>query len=62
MPRGIQFDDHSCGIITINTIEHGVLGVILWLPQRKIMERVKWFVRLARGMQTKDDDIDQAEV
>ncbi|KAL6306599.1 hypothetical protein BKA93DRAFT_824116 [Sparassis latifolia] len=43
LTHGIQQDDFSCGVCTVNAITHAVFGDPLWTVQHKGLERVQWF-------------------
>ncbi|PPR06307.1 hypothetical protein CVT24_001091 [Panaeolus cyanescens] len=40
-----QSDSFSCGIITLNAIEHALSGEPLWTDAKATFERLKWFLR-----------------
>jgi len=44
---GRQTDGHSCGVCTINAIEHAILGVPLFAPEDRLSLRVRYFVEAA---------------
>ncbi|PPR04603.1 hypothetical protein CVT24_011759 [Panaeolus cyanescens] len=43
--HAIQSDSVSCGIITLNTIEHALCEEPLWTSTKTTFERLKWFLR-----------------
>jgi len=47
LAHAVQDDTFSCGIITINTIEHAIFGRALWEHNCSSKERLAWFKRLA---------------
>jgi hypothetical protein len=55
MAHGRQLDWHSCGIIAPNTIAHAVMGTPLWEQRHYILERIRWFVRLASNKKRMDE-------
>ncbi|GLB37775.1 hypothetical protein LshimejAT787_0408260 [Lyophyllum shimeji] len=46
--HGIQLDSYSCGILVANTIAYAVFAAPLWFARRAILERLEWFIRLAK--------------
>jgi len=53
LPHAVQEDSFSCGIITLNTLEHAIFSRSLWEPPRAVEERLRWFSRLAETVKTK---------
>lgn len=51
LPHAIQEDSFSCGIITLNTLEHAISKRPLWETQRAVEERLRWFSRLAQSVE-----------
>ncbi|KAI0669608.1 hypothetical protein C8Q78DRAFT_977184 [Trametes maxima] len=46
LAHGLQEDGYSCGICTVNTIEHALFGTELFTHQRRRSLRVRYFNRL----------------
>lgn len=51
--HGSQNDTYSCGLVTVNTIAHHVLGEPLWTPTTALTYRLKWFSALKEGLESK---------
>lgn len=49
MIHGVQKDSYNCGIIAPNTVEVQVFGDPVWTESNQVLERVKWFIRLAKS-------------
>ncbi|KAI0629632.1 hypothetical protein C8Q77DRAFT_1065756 [Trametes polyzona] len=46
LAHGLQGDGHSCGICTVNTVEHAIFGVKLFTHSDRYILRVRYFNRL----------------
>lgn len=49
LEHGIQQDSFSCGVVVSSTIKHAVFGHGIWIARRAVLERIEWFLRLAKG-------------
>ncbi|KAF8687978.1 hypothetical protein AX14_003566 [Amanita brunnescens Koide BX004] len=43
LEHGVQADAISCIPGTMNTISHGIFGDVLWTPDDRFLDRMKWF-------------------
>ncbi len=46
LEHGLQNDDHSCGVCTINAIDHALFGTALFIPRMRRVLRCQYFKRL----------------
>jgi len=46
--HGRQEDFTDCGILAANTAAHDIFNDQIWTPETKPVERMKWFLALAR--------------
>lgn len=46
MIHGTQTDTFNCGPAAASTISHHTLGTDLWTPERAVLERVQWFLKI----------------
>ena len=47
--HGFQIDVTDCGILAANTAAHDVFNDVVWTVERKIEERVQWFLTLSKA-------------
>jgi hypothetical protein len=52
LTHGSQNDWFSCGVVLPNTIAHSIFGDSIWIPRRAVLDRVNWFLTLAKGVKT----------
>jgi predicted ribosome quality control (RQC) complex YloA/Tae2 family protein len=57
MRHGKQMDTFNCGLTTANTIGHYLFKKPLWTPDRAVLERVKWYLRIFRAMSPTENPI-----
>lgn len=57
LPHALQDDSFSCGIITLNTLEHAISNRPLWNAQRAVDERLRWFSRLAETIESRPTEL-----
>lgn len=57
-----QRDSSSCGVIVLNLMAALLLHYDLWSQDRAALERLRWFVRLARRVSEDDSDMENPTV